>query len=255
MALRIGVRGIAGITLAGVVGVNELLGVMGRANLLDRMLSHAFGWQVTPTFNLLVLVFGLALILAELRRRPPTASEAARVTPRLVARETRTIMIDPTDVSMNPGKPEDALLAAMAAFEYDSTLASGPRVIVRAELWFEQQGSPYRGGGQTAHVTSGYWRDAPRNQALFGPGVRHELVVVVEHRGMLKAIQDERADRSDLRSTIVGLGSHPIAPGHDIKIKLIQTDESSHERLAANTFHYVLNVGENELELVLIDDD
>jgi hypothetical protein len=254
MASRIGVRGIAGITLAGVVGVNELLGVMGRANLLDRILSHAFGWQVTPTFNLLVLVFGLALILAELLRRDTPAAKGSKVKPRLVACETRSIVIKPTDVNMSPGGPQDALLAAMAAFEYDPDLPTGPRVTVRASLSFEQEGHRYQGGGKTTTVGSGYWRDATRNQAIFSPGVRHELIVAIEHRGAVNGLQDERADRSDIHPTCPPLGVWPIVSGHTVSIELILMDESTHQRLATNVFQYRLSISDVQLELTLLSE-
>ena len=184
--------------------------------------------------------------------KPGTVAE---VTPRLVACGESSAMIDPTEVSVSPGTPGDALLAAMAAVEYDPALASGPRVIVRAEIWFEQRGHEYRGGGTTAHVANGYWRDAPRNQAPFGPGVRHELVIAVDHRGLVKAIQDERSERSDLRPTITHLGSYANTSGHEVKISLIQLDENTHQRLAVNTLRYVLHIGQHELYLVKIDDD
>lgn len=254
MKWRLGARGIAGVTLIIIIGVNELLAVMGRANLLDQVLTRILGRQVTPAFDLLVILFALALILAVLIHQRTDIHKAPQVTPRLVACGERSLMLDPGDVSMGPGKPEDALLAVMAAFEYDPILASGPRVSVRAEIWFEQQGSKYRGGGTIVHVGSGYWRDAPRNQALFHPGVRHELIVAVDHRGSLLAIQDERGDRSDLRPTTMHLGQALITPGHNVKIKLIQLDETTHQRLAVNTFHYVLNLGEHQLDLLQVEE-
>lgn len=176
-------------------------------------------------------------------------ADPTRVTPRLVARELRSQMIDPTDVSMSPGGPQDALLAAMVAFEYDPALATGPRVMVRAKLSFEKQAHKYQGGGRTAYVGSGYWRDTTRNQALFSPGVRHELVVAIEHRGRVAAIQDERSERSDLRPTLSDLDMSFFPSWHLVEIELILMDETTHSRLAVNAFRYVLHIDEAKLYL------
>lgn len=99
-----------------VFGGNELLGLIGRANLLDRMLSHAFGWQVTPTFNLLILVFGLALILVELRRRPavlpPETSpsiEGLGDSPAAVP-ENGPIAVNPPEATTSSPIPNDAFV-------------------------------------------------------------------------------------------------------------------------------------------------
>lgn len=179
-----------------------------------------------------------------------TAEEGGTVTPRLVACDSRSLMIDPTDVSMGPGKPEDRLTAAMLAFEYDPALPTGPRVTVRAKLSFEKQANQYQGGGQTAIVGHGYWRDTTRNWATFSPGVRHELIVAIEHRGRITGIQDERSDRSDLRPTLPELGVWAIPSFYSVTIELILTDETTHQRLAVNTFQYVLHIAEFELYLI-----
>jgi len=77
MRKRFGPRGIVGAVVFLLVGINEGVALFGRANLLDRILSHLFGSQVTPSFNLFVMVFGLLLILIELRRTPDADSGSA----------------------------------------------------------------------------------------------------------------------------------------------------------------------------------
>lgn len=64
------------------VGANKGVALFGRANLLDRILSHAFGLQVTPSFNLFVMAFGLLLILTELRRTPRLDANSGSASPR-----------------------------------------------------------------------------------------------------------------------------------------------------------------------------
>lgn len=239
-----------------------------RVAALWAMAATAFAYVTTPDKTLpgagilvvvegavvALLIFGLRWMESRERLHAPTAAknaeEAVSVTPRLVACEPRTLMIDPTDVSMGPGKPEDALMAAMLAFEYDPALPTGPRVSVRAKLFFEKLADLYQGGGRTAHVGHGYWRDTNRNWATFSPGVRHELIVAIEHRGRVTGIQDERSDRSNLRPTFAELGVLAIPSWHSVKIELILTDEATQQRLAVNTFHYVLRFFEYEMHLV-----
>jgi hypothetical protein len=208
--------------------------------------SHAPPWAWEACYAVSV---ALILVVAFFRTGKPAG------TPKIVARESRTLMISPSECSMDPGMPEDVLTAAMLAFEYDPTLASGPMVKVRAELEFEQSGHVYQGGGKVVKVGQGYWRDTTRNEASFGPGVRHELIVAISHRGNVTSIQDERAERSDLRPTLQGLGVNLLESSHVVSIRLISLDETSRQRLAVDKFRYLLSIGDFKLELIALDVD
>jgi len=122
MRKRFGPRGIVGAVVFLLVGVNEAVALFGRANLLDRILSHAFGWQVTPTFNLMVMAFGLLLILTELRKVTTAATaddaDTAIPTPNPIPDEAPipSPRTSPLDTSTTDGEKELAILRMFVEF-------------------------------------------------------------------------------------------------------------------------------------------